>query len=315
MMLFSHCLTRIAGVLAAVAVLAGNALATTITLRPIADTSLYGDDPDNNLGAELTLPAGATSPLPETELPRTNRALIKFNVVGALPPSAIIQTASLSVTVMQLPSVQRSNSVFELRRVLLDWGEGNKKSSSPSKNGAPATAGEATWNARFFPSNLWATPGGAFSVDFANVISATVPVSGLGAYTFATTPALVADIREWLTNSSANFGWVLRSQSESIPYTNRRFGSREDTNNAPVLTIIFEANDLRIDLVERSGDRLDIHFTAQPQQTYTVKYRNSVATGSWLTLTNVPAQATVTNVIVCDSTSASPQRYYRIEAP
>jgi hypothetical protein len=64
----------------------------------------------------------------------------------------------------------------------------------------------------------------------------------LGAYTFASASNLIADVQAWLTNPASNFGWVLMSQSENITETARRFGSREDADNAPTLVVEYSAS-------------------------------------------------------------------------
>jgi len=59
----------------------------------------------------------------------------------------------------------------------------------------------------------------------------------------------VADVQLWLLNPAANVGWLLISEPESTPFSARRIGSREHTNNTPVLnieyTVPFAADDLR----------------------------------------------------------------------
>jgi hypothetical protein len=47
----------------------------------------------------------------------------------------------------------------------------------------------------------------------------------------------VADVQGWLNNPKSNFGWMLISESEDTRFTARRFGSREDPNNAPLLDV------------------------------------------------------------------------------
>ena len=51
---------------------------------------------------------------------------------------------------------------------------------------------------------------------------------------------MVSDVQGWLAGSSSNFGWIFISDDEATPFTARRFGSREDPNAAPQLTVRFE---------------------------------------------------------------------------
>src|SRR5438034_933457 len=143
------------------ACIASQSLAETITLRPVADTSLFGDDPTNNLGGELSIPVGAT----DDTTGKTNRGLVKFDVASAVPSNVTVLAASLTVTVVQAPTVRSIDSIFSLRRLLRSWGEGNKRSTNTFKNGAPATAGEATWIHRSYPDGLWSGPGAGGVAD------------------------------------------------------------------------------------------------------------------------------------------------------
>jgi hypothetical protein len=71
----------------------------------------------------------------------------------------------------------------------------------------------------------------------APTISSSVNIEGLGAYTFATTPALVADVQVWLTNPASNFGWMMRSAAENVQQSARRFANRESAADKPTLTV------------------------------------------------------------------------------
>src|SRR5437879_1976221 len=66
---------RFRGLALALTVLSGaGAWADTITLAPIADTSLFEEVPDNNLGGLTHIPAGTTV------LSKRSRALFKFDL-------------------------------------------------------------------------------------------------------------------------------------------------------------------------------------------------------------------------------------------
>jgi hypothetical protein len=59
-----------------------------------------------------------------------------------------------------------------------------------------------------------------------------------------------------------------------------------------------------------------ITFTALAGLSYTVQYRDSLTTGNWLKLADVPAQGTPQTVLVSDAgTASSPRRYYRVVTP
>ena len=226
----------------------------SVTLKPVADTTLFEPSADNNLGASLDLAAGTTAH------GEKSRALIKFDLTGVVPTNATIATATLTITVTRTPGSGGAGSVFDLRRMLGDWAEGTHGASGQS--GAAAAANETTWNARFFPATLWNQPGGGPGVDFSTNVSASVAVGGTATYAFKSTPALVADVQAWMNNSAANFGWLLITESETVNETARRFGSRENSAQAPTLVI-------------------DYALPAAPLQMSGMTMTNSVATISW----------------------------------
>ncbi len=202
----------------------GTLHAATVTLHPIADTSIYSAFPTYNFGGGSTITAGGR--------PRggESRALILFDVQDSLPGGAIIQSVSLRLVALGTPPNRAVDSVFDLNALTASWAEG----SGSDRGGTLAGPNAATWNNRFGASGSpWTTPGG----DFSTSISAFLSVMGDGSYTFASTPRLVADVQGWLNNPAADFGWMLRSESEQIGSTIRRFGSHEDAINSPVLTI------------------------------------------------------------------------------
>jgi hypothetical protein len=64
-----------------------------------------------------------------------------------------------------------------------------------------------------------------------------------------------------------------------------------------------------------SAPAMQIWFDATSNKTYTVEYRSTAATGTWLTLTNLPAHATNSSRVVSDPAVSQPQRYYRLRTP
>src|SRR5205823_5423166 len=72
--------------------------AATISLQPVADTTLQQAFPDNNFGGGTSFTAGG----------RRNggitRALVQFDIAGNLPAGAVISSASLTLTVVSVPS-------------------------------------------------------------------------------------------------------------------------------------------------------------------------------------------------------------------
>ena len=285
-------------------------LAESVTLHPVADTTLYETASNNNLGANPDFIAGTTAG--NAGQPFRNRALVKFDVAGQIPTGATITSASLTLLVVKTPSAP-ANSTFDLHRLLVSWGEGTKTGSL----GLQATTGEATWTSRFFLIPQWGVAGGKAGSDFLATASASSFVAGLGRYSFESTSNVVADVQFWLDNPGSNFGWILISQDEATASTARRFASREGGANAPALVIeytIGQTQPPRLSQMSLLGDTVTFQFNVAPQQTYAVEFNNAIGTTNWLTLTNIVAQPAATNITVSDSVTAS-HRCYRVKTP
>lgn len=159
------------------------------------------------------------------------RALLRFDVAGAVPAGALVTAATLRLNCSNASTT--TPRVLTLHRVFADWGEG--ASSTTSGAGAAATSGDATWIHRSFTGSLWAAAGG----DFAATASASQSVGDVGAYTW-TGADLAADARAWLADPGANWGWLLLGDETALN-TARRFDSREHATaaNRPALTLEF----------------------------------------------------------------------------
>ena len=108
---------------------------------------------------------------------------------------------------------------------------------SPTEEGPPATAGDATWFHQFFNDDLWTNAGGTYVAS----ASASTSVGNNNAfYTWTLTGGMVSDVQNWLDAPSSDFGWLVRV-GEFLSESTKRFGSRENTNSSfrPRLTIDF----------------------------------------------------------------------------
>ena len=145
-------------------------------------------------------------------------------------------------------------------------------------------------------------------------------VRGLGTYTFASTPELVADVQAWLQDTNSNQGWILMSQLERTARTARRIGARERTaNDRPRLVVEFTipttSNPPQLQSAQRSGDTFNFAFAAEANRGYAVEFTDAIPTVSWQALTNLAAQATAQQITVSDgSVTNTPQRFYRVRA-
>ena len=205
------------------------ARAATISLQPVADTTLLEVAADNNLGGADFFNAGTAGN------GYRNRALLQFDFNNLLPPGAVITSAELTLQIVRQPRSGAANSFFGLRPVLQSWGEGGQvpaDANSPGL-GAPAVAGEATWNAALVGGSLWPVAGGNFSEP----ASAYAPGGTLGEQLyFESTSELIADLQRWLDHPEQNFGWSLASEDEDTGKTARSFASRE-SGFGPLLTL------------------------------------------------------------------------------
>ncbi|MGH7724796.1 MAG: DNRLRE domain-containing protein [Candidatus Eiseniibacteriota bacterium] len=212
-------------------VAAARVSADAVMLAPAQDNTLY-----ENASGALSNGAGPTLFAGRTAQPSGSirRGLLRFDIAGAIPPGATIQTVLL---ILNMSQSTLGTSFVGLHRAHASWGEGTSNAGSAGGGGAPATAGDATWLHRFSPSTFWGAAGG----DFAPGASASVPVNELGLYSWGTTSAMVADVQSWLDTPATNFGWLLRGD-ESVGGTAKRFDTRENpTPDArPSLSVVFE---------------------------------------------------------------------------
>jgi hypothetical protein len=159
------------------------------------------------------------------------RAMLHFDVAGALPPGAVIETVSLNLFIW--PSNPASR-VLRLHRLLSDWGEG--ESSASGGGGAPSSPGDATWMHTFYDREFWVRGGGQFVAR----ASAWRDIGASGFYTWETSRQLVRDVRLWEAAPHRNFGWILIGD-ETTPQTAKSIASREhpDLTLRPSLEVTY----------------------------------------------------------------------------
>lgn len=203
------------------------ARADVIAIGSAKDNTLYEDFQGSlSNGAGEHMFAGSTAGF------SYRRALIAFDVAGAVPSGSTI--LSVSLTLHMSRSVVGDQTV-SLHRLAQDWGEGGSNAPGEEGGGGPAAPGDATWRHTFYSDQFWNNLGGDFNPIASG--ATTVGVSS-GYYTWASTPAMVADVQSWLDNPSASFGWAIIG-NESANFTAKRFDTRENANEAfrPVLNV------------------------------------------------------------------------------
>jgi len=215
--------------------------AAQVVINPGNDNTIYqGTDPtqtdpnfeDNSCGAGSNIFAGQTND------GLLRRALVRFDIAGAIPPGSTINSVTLTTTVNR--SGGNVPQTMTLRPLTQDWGEGvaNCDSVRGGGQGIDAGTGDATWLDAHFGQTAWNTPGGDFGAISA---SADVPDNnggqGIWDSSVAGNGAMVSVVQGWLDNPTGNNGWVIVGL-EGAGQSTRRFSSREG-NNPPTLTIDF----------------------------------------------------------------------------
>jgi hypothetical protein len=162
------------------------------------------------------------------------RGLVAFDL-SAIPPRSRILSVTLTMN-LNLSAGGNTPSTINLYRVTRFWKEGT--SVSQGGRGAEAQAGDATWIHSVYPDRRWARPGG----DYVRAASSKTEVSGPGAYTWNSTPKLVADVQAWVNSPKNNFGWILIGDESQSPSA-KVFDSSESTNTTarPKLTVVYRS--------------------------------------------------------------------------
>jgi hypothetical protein len=204
-------------------------VANSVTLQPVADTTIFEENGDASDAKGPGLYSGRNS------LTAIRRAFVRFDVAAAVPAGSTTDGARLDLVLLSGKGNPVDVSLF---RTTAAWGEGTSDAGSPGGTGAAATAGDATWTKRVWPGTAWLAPGG----DTAVLPSAKIPVQvTLTTYSFGPTATMQADVQSWLDAPATNFGWQVRADELQAAPSARRFGSRESANAAqrPSLTITF----------------------------------------------------------------------------
>lgn len=263
-----------------------NARAFTTNLFPVADTSLRNNAPDMPMGDSNPLIVGVS----KTPFTVTNHALLKFDFSG-IPTNATITGVTLATTIF------RSNTDpanYDLNRMLVDWNEY-----------------EATWNKRN-ASTPWLLSGCQPGTEFVNSPSVTAEVDQ-GNFS---SPGMVADVQLWLNNPGTNFGWIMLATEEAIG-TGKQLGSRE-SDLPPVLTVDYiigsPAAPPAIFGMSATENEFRFSFNAQSNHSYSIEFRDALATGNWNVLTNIPPQPADAVINITNPISSAP-RFFRAKTP
>jgi PEP-CTERM motif len=223
------------------------ASADVITIPASQDATLFGTSAANNNSS-----SGPGMFVGADGMSRPKRGLIEFNIPGFVPAGATINSASLSLVLGQVAGSDTTARTIGLFDVTTDWAAGASGTTGFPGPGFGGTGqgflpniGDVTWNFSKFDTIPWNTSGGGG--DFSSTESAATVVSqNLNTpYVWGSTPQMVADVKGWLDGTMANFGWLLKNDSEGSATTFRAFYTAEGAveqgfpDFAPVLTVDF----------------------------------------------------------------------------
>jgi hypothetical protein len=283
----SVCLAAAAAAVA-VGLAGGVARGDVRTFAPVADNTIFR----NTFSPESLLSSGSGDgiytgrTLSHADL--RQRGLVRFDL-SAIPCGATVTRAQLTMYMERGASAQPPTPV-RLHRLLGAWGEGASVSFGGA--GSESLAGDANWLERQSPGVMWTVPGG----DYVATSSATASVSiSPGAVTWASNPAMIADVTGWISNPSSNNGWIIIN-NEVNQGTARKFSSRESTtaSHRPALLVEYTLP-LALGITQQPaavticpGGRAPMSVTAQGGGTLSYTWQVETSPGVWMTLGNDP---------------------------
>ena len=216
---------RWSGLLLAALLAPAPAQAVVVDLSPAQDNTIFEDSGTLSNGAGSWIFAGKNN---DGTTGFARRALIRFDL-SSIPSGATIAAVTLTLSNDRGKS---GSQMVTLYRASAGWGEGTSNSDADPGKGAPATANDATWTHRLYPGTPWTAAGG----DHVATPSAVTSVGNSGTYNW-TSAQMAADVQQWVSNPSTNFGWLIIG-NESAKATARRFYSRTGTT-PPVLHVTY----------------------------------------------------------------------------
>tara|TARA_B100000674_G_scaffold418958_1_gene369569 strand:+ start:210 stop:968 length:759 start_codon:yes stop_codon:yes gene_type:complete len=197
------------------------------TFYPFKDNTLYqrGDEPLSN-GAGPNFFVGKTKSL------GLRRGLLQFDFSN-LPSGAKINSVEL---ILNMDRSRSGEYVVSLHKVTNSWGENTSTGVKGGGLGGAAQTGDATWQHRFYPDDLWDSEGGDFNVE----PTASRLVNGIDEYNWENAQ-MVEDVKSWVNDPETNHGWLLLGD-ENASFSVKRFVSSdsEDIAMIPALIIGYE---------------------------------------------------------------------------
>ncbi len=293
-----------------------SASADVVTVGSSQDTTIFGNNVNNSAGGAVVMYSGTDGNA------SVKRALVQFDIASNVPAGSMITGVQLTLFLGQVAGMGiTGTATISLYRLTDSWGEGTNGAGNSLVGlgqGFPAQNGDATWANRFFSTTSpvsWTNAGGDFiSTSSAETIVGATTNTG---YAWLSTPALVADVQEWVDNPSSNFGWLLENSDEVSTRTFRAFFTREETNSTlqPQLQVTFipPSESPALSMTTASDGQLQITAShlAVGLTNYLQASWNLSSSADWVSIqTNVATSNTM--VFTGLSPTNAPAQFYRL---
>ncbi|MEM2885710.1 MAG: DNRLRE domain-containing protein, partial [Thermoproteota archaeon] len=154
---------------------------------------------------------------------KIRRAIVKFDLTS-IPAIAWVDSANVSLYVASFSQ----SFTIGIHRV----------QQSPAR---AWTEGNVTWN-KYDGTNSWTNAGG----DFNGTATSTTTLSSSGYWNWTAT----YDVRNFVQTSSTNYGWILKSTTESSSYA-VALSTKEATSNKPKIYVSYISSPY--DIVGKTG--------------------------------------------------------------
>lgn len=174
------------------------------------------------------------------------RALVQFDL-SSIPSNAVIESVTLQFSTGTSGMSVQPISVYKLTETWIEGTTSFCAFSGPCNTAGIAIASggiDVTWNERSYSeganTNPWTTLGGVF-ISTASAASTDTGASFLQ----YSSDGLKNDVQAWVSNSSTNFGWLLKTEFIAMTSAMQRFRSREgaaasgDATTAPKIVVTY----------------------------------------------------------------------------
>ncbi|MBK7948217.1 MAG: hypothetical protein IPK00_05650 [Deltaproteobacteria bacterium] len=211
----------------------------TVSLVASKDSVLYGDLLDGNDGRGQFLWAGRKTTSIFSSFARN--ALIAFDLESVVPPSAVVQSATLSLAVtgiVPFDSTQRLAISRVAPNAVTSWQEGFLDAAGSEFDGAPGSASGVDWLYRDRTLGAWTSPGG----DRLGPPIVDTNLSTPGAVSFSPVE-LTSAVQSMVSTGTGADGFLLEGSPQSIfsPATQGiQLASRENPGASPPPTLVVD---------------------------------------------------------------------------